>query len=182
MRIDRTDGKAHTCTRGPDEQAAFRDLGAHRRELLWLFQELHDFHEVVLGLLDASHVVKRDAGVGLHLELGLGLAKLQAKWRQSTAAACMLDCCNAGDAHGHQHGARVAQVLAALANRHTQKRATIECACTSTMHRIQGMKASVAKGTPAWGCCRRARPCRRRRGARAGTGRRPAAAGTRGCR
>ena len=32
-------------------------------------------HEVLLGLVNAGHVVKGDASVGLHLELGLGLAK-----------------------------------------------------------------------------------------------------------
>ena len=34
-------------------------------------------HEVVLGLLHAGDVVEGNAGVGLHLELGLGLTELQ---------------------------------------------------------------------------------------------------------
>ena len=36
---------------------------------------LAHLHEVLLGLIDACHVVKRDARVRLHLELGLALAK-----------------------------------------------------------------------------------------------------------
>ena len=50
--------------------------------------------KVLFGLLDAGHVVEGDAGVRLHLELGLGLAHLhgvvaaaKSAWTASTATA-----------------------------------------------------------------------------------------------
>ena len=36
-----------------------------------------DLHEVLLGLLNASNISKGDASVGLHLELGFALAKVE---------------------------------------------------------------------------------------------------------
>lgn len=42
-------------------------------------------HEVLLGLVDASNIIKGDACVGLHLKLGLGLAERQ--WVVATGAA-----------------------------------------------------------------------------------------------
>ncbi len=37
--------------------------------------EAADLHEVLLGLIHSGNIVEGDAGVGLHLELGLGLAE-----------------------------------------------------------------------------------------------------------
>lgn len=36
-----------------------------------------DLHEVLLGLLDTGNISKGDASVGLHLELGFALAKVE---------------------------------------------------------------------------------------------------------
>mmetsp|Transcript_16699 Transcript_16699/g.40957 ORF Transcript_16699/g.40957 Transcript_16699/m.40957 type:complete len:488 (+) Transcript_16699:902-2365(+) len=60
---------------GAHEQHALGDLGAHGGEALGALEELHNLHEVLLGLIHARHVVEGDAGVGLHLELRLGLAE-----------------------------------------------------------------------------------------------------------
>mmetsp|Transcript_8360 Transcript_8360/g.52121 ORF Transcript_8360/g.52121 Transcript_8360/m.52121 type:complete len:413 (+) Transcript_8360:2261-3499(+) len=57
--------------------------GAHCSEAFWTFEELHDFHEVLLGLVHTSNVRKRDSSVGFHLELGLGLSKRQRVTRTS---------------------------------------------------------------------------------------------------
>ena len=58
-----------------DQQHALGDLGAHGREPLGPLEELDHLHNVLLGLVDAGDVVEPDPRVGLHLELGLGLAK-----------------------------------------------------------------------------------------------------------
>ena len=46
--------------RRPDQQHAARDARAERVELLGVLQELDDFLELGLGLVDAGHVVERD--------------------------------------------------------------------------------------------------------------------------
>merc|ERR1719158_2014527 len=58
-----------------NSEPALRDLRADRREALGPLEELHDLLEVGLGLVHAGHVVEGHARVGLHLELGLGLAE-----------------------------------------------------------------------------------------------------------
>mmetsp|Transcript_2441 Transcript_2441/g.8243 ORF Transcript_2441/g.8243 Transcript_2441/m.8243 type:complete len:673 (+) Transcript_2441:1388-3406(+) len=60
-----------------DEEDTLGDPGAHGGELLGPLQELHDLHEVVLGLIHSSDIVKHDARVWLHLELGLGLGEAE---------------------------------------------------------------------------------------------------------
>merc|ERR1719324_1048183 len=60
-----------------DEEDTLGDPGAHGGELLGPLQELHDLHEVVLGLIHSSDIVKHDACVWLHLELGLGLGEAE---------------------------------------------------------------------------------------------------------
>ena len=48
---------------GPDEQHAARDARAERVELLRVLEELDDFLELGLGLVDAGHVVERHDGL-----------------------------------------------------------------------------------------------------------------------
>ena len=60
------DGAGHQRLAGagrPDEQHAARDARAERVELLRVLQELDDFLELGLGLVDAGHVVERDDGL-----------------------------------------------------------------------------------------------------------------------
>ena len=60
------DGASHQGLAGagrPDEQHAARDARAERVELLGELQELHDFLELGLGLVDAGHVGERDDGL-----------------------------------------------------------------------------------------------------------------------
>ena len=92
----------------------------HRRQCR---QGIH-LLEILLGLLHAGNVVKGDAGVGLHLELGLGLAHLHgvvatakaaraagaaAAPRQQEQAAheqqreCQVSCCNEVVSSNSQH-------------------------------------------------------------------------------
>ena len=57
------DGAGHQGLAGagrPDQQDAARDARAERVELLRVLQELDDFLELCLGLVDAGHVVERD--------------------------------------------------------------------------------------------------------------------------
>ena len=49
--------------RRPDQQHAARDARAERVELLRVLEELDDFLELRLGLVDAGHVVERDVGL-----------------------------------------------------------------------------------------------------------------------
>ena len=60
------DGTGHQGLAGagrPDEQHAARDARAERVELLGELQELDDFLELGLGLVDAGHVGERDDGL-----------------------------------------------------------------------------------------------------------------------
>ncbi len=54
--------------RRADEQHAARDLAAEPLELLRVAQEFDDFLEILLGLVDAGDVVKRDAADALRSE------------------------------------------------------------------------------------------------------------------
>ena len=58
-----------------DQQHAARDTAAETLELLRITQELHDLLQVLLGLVDARHILESDAAVGFGEELGLGLAE-----------------------------------------------------------------------------------------------------------
>mmetsp|Transcript_18452 Transcript_18452/g.46683 ORF Transcript_18452/g.46683 Transcript_18452/m.46683 type:complete len:537 (-) Transcript_18452:109-1719(-) len=62
-------------TGGAHQQAALGDARAHGGEALRALQELHNLHEVLLGLLHTGDIVEGHAGVGLHLELGARLAE-----------------------------------------------------------------------------------------------------------
>ena len=88
-----------TGTGGTNEEHTLGDLGTDVGEALGALEELDNLHEVVLGLVDARDVVEGDAGVGLHLELRLGLAK-----RHGVVAA--------GAAHAAGHVAAAALVAA----------------------------------------------------------------------
>jgi hypothetical protein len=59
-----------------DEQHAARDAAAEALELLRVLEELDDLHHLVLGLLDAGHVVERDVRVLLAGDLVLGAAEV----------------------------------------------------------------------------------------------------------
>ena len=58
-----------------DEQHAARNLAAEALELLRIAQELDDFLEVFLGLVDAGDVLEGDAAMRLGQQLGLRLAE-----------------------------------------------------------------------------------------------------------
>mmetsp|Transcript_809 Transcript_809/g.1489 ORF Transcript_809/g.1489 Transcript_809/m.1489 type:complete len:326 (+) Transcript_809:667-1644(+) len=64
-----------TGARRAHQQRALGDLAAQARELLRIAQELHDFLELLLGLVDTGHVIKRHPAVLLSQELGLGFAE-----------------------------------------------------------------------------------------------------------
>ena len=72
------DGAGHQRLAGagrPDEQHAARDARAERVELLRVLQELDDFLELGLGLVDAGHVVERDDGLVAEEHPGAALAE-----------------------------------------------------------------------------------------------------------
>ena len=63
--------------RGPDQQDAARDAGAERVELLRVLEELDDFLELRLGLVDAGHVVERDDRLVAEEHPGTALAEAE---------------------------------------------------------------------------------------------------------
>ena len=72
------DGAGHQRLAGagrPDEQHAARDARAERVELLRVLEELDDFLELGLGLVDAGHVVERDDGLVAEEHPGAALAE-----------------------------------------------------------------------------------------------------------
>ena len=58
-----------------DQQHAARNLAAEPLELLRIAQELDDFLEILLGLVDAGDVLEGDAAMRLGQKLGLRLAE-----------------------------------------------------------------------------------------------------------
>ena len=60
-----------------DEQHAARDARAERVELLRVLQELDDFLELLLGLVDAGHVREGDGGLVAQEHAGAALAEAQ---------------------------------------------------------------------------------------------------------
>ncbi len=58
-----------------DQQRALRDAAAEALEFLRVLQELDDFLELLLGLVDAGDVLEGDAAVALGQKPGLGLAE-----------------------------------------------------------------------------------------------------------
>jgi hypothetical protein len=58
-----------------DEQHAAGDAAAEALELLRIAQEFHDLLQVLLGLVDARHVLEGHAAMGLREELRLRLAE-----------------------------------------------------------------------------------------------------------
>ena len=74
------DGACHQRLAGagrPDQQDAARDAGAERVELLRVLEELDDFLELRLGLIDAGHVVERDDRLVAEEHPGAALAERQ---------------------------------------------------------------------------------------------------------
>ena len=59
----------------PDQQHALGDLAAQALEFLRVLQELDDFLELALGLIDARHVFERDAALLLGEHPGARLAE-----------------------------------------------------------------------------------------------------------
>ena len=92
------------------QQAAARDAPAEALELLRIAQEFHDLLEIGFGLVDARHVLERDAALPLRQKLGLGLAEAHG------TAAARLHLAHEEDPHTdeQQHGKPVDQ--------HTQDR------------------------------------------------------------
>ena len=60
----------------PDQEHAFRHASAEPPVLLRVLQKVDDLPQLVLGLVDARHVIEPHAGVGLDVDLGLRLADL----------------------------------------------------------------------------------------------------------
>jgi hypothetical protein len=58
----------------PDQQHALGHAAAETAVFLRVLQEVDDFLELGLGLVDAGDVGERHLGVGLHIDLGLALA------------------------------------------------------------------------------------------------------------
>jgi hypothetical protein len=57
-----------------NQQASLGNACADCCEPLGALQELHNLHEVLLGLLNTGNVVEHHTSVGLHLETRLALA------------------------------------------------------------------------------------------------------------
>ena len=76
---------------GADEEHAFRHASAQSSILLRILQKIDDLPQLVLGLVDAGHVLEPNAGIGLDVDLGLRLADLH----QPAAEAAL-----SGDATG----------------------------------------------------------------------------------
>mmetsp|Transcript_3731 Transcript_3731/g.6369 ORF Transcript_3731/g.6369 Transcript_3731/m.6369 type:complete len:396 (+) Transcript_3731:1324-2511(+) len=64
-----------TGSRGAYEEYSLGDLGTDSSELLGALEELDDLLELSLSLVHTGNVGELDPGVGLHLELSLGLAE-----------------------------------------------------------------------------------------------------------
>ena len=79
-----------------DQQRAARDAAAKPLEFLRIAQELDDLLQVGLGLVDAGHVLERDAAVPLGQQLGLRLAEAHG------AAAARLHLAHEEDPHADQ--------------------------------------------------------------------------------
>ena len=56
------------------QQGALGELGADLRVLLGVVEEVDDLHQGLLGLVLAGHILEGDAGLFLHIDLGVGLA------------------------------------------------------------------------------------------------------------
>ncbi len=61
----------------PDQEHAARDAPAEPLVLAWIAQELDNFLQILLGLIDAGHVLKRDAAMGLGQKLRARLAEAE---------------------------------------------------------------------------------------------------------
>ena len=72
---DRTGQQRLTGARRADQQRALGDAPAEPLEFVGVFQEFDDLFDVFLGLVDAGHVVERDAAMAFGQKLGLGLAE-----------------------------------------------------------------------------------------------------------
>ena len=72
---DRAGGQRLTGAGRTDEEHAARNPAAEALELLRIAEELDDLLQVFLGLVDARHIVERDAAMRLGEQLRLGLAE-----------------------------------------------------------------------------------------------------------
>ncbi len=73
--------------RRPDQKRAFRNLAAEALELVRVLEEVNDFHQVFLGLVDAGHIFKGHAALLFGKQLRLGLAKAHGLAGRPTAFA-----------------------------------------------------------------------------------------------
>jgi hypothetical protein len=83
-----------------DQQASLGDTCTHCCEALGALEELHDLHEVLLGLLNTSNVVKHHTSVGLHLETSLALAYRAAEGERHACSASFPSKNNGGRTKG----------------------------------------------------------------------------------
>ena len=67
--------KRLTGARWSNQQRTFWNLAAQAREFLRIAQKFDDLFKLFLGLVDACHIIKRDAPVLFGQHLGFGLAK-----------------------------------------------------------------------------------------------------------
>ena len=58
------------------QQRALGQLGADFRILLGVVEEVDDLHQGLLGLILAGHILEGDAGLALHVDLGVGFAQV----------------------------------------------------------------------------------------------------------
>src|SRR5713101_3326571 len=69
------------CARRADKQYALRHRPTEPGVLLRVFEEIDDFLELTLGLVDAGHVGEGDAhGSRLRLVVALGSAATESEW------------------------------------------------------------------------------------------------------
>mmetsp|Transcript_7684 Transcript_7684/g.13381 ORF Transcript_7684/g.13381 Transcript_7684/m.13381 type:complete len:294 (-) Transcript_7684:2466-3347(-) len=72
-----------SCARRSSQQDSPRDLCAHFHEPLWSLQKIHDFHELLLGLVNARHILKLHAS--LRLDHDFRLTLVAESWNTSAA-------------------------------------------------------------------------------------------------
>ena len=89
-----------TGSRRAHQDHALWNAGAHMGVFGRIFQEIHDFLQVLLLLLEAGHVVKVDAIFRMGIHLGPALAEVQ-HLRVGTAARRAV---HEHQQHKHQHG------------------------------------------------------------------------------
>mmetsp|Transcript_19865 Transcript_19865/g.50816 ORF Transcript_19865/g.50816 Transcript_19865/m.50816 type:complete len:448 (-) Transcript_19865:200-1543(-) len=76
-----------TSSGGAREQNTLGDLGTDLHEALRGLEEVHNLGELLLGLVDASHILELHASLWLNLDLGLALHARHAGHAATSAAA-----------------------------------------------------------------------------------------------